>query len=105
MRSLAACHKLRQMFKLEKLHIILKLNELSACAITGNSTTYGGVSNTRRGDLYSVPRGQAMSIYCDPRVYGRYLYVRRPGIFGVLTLCETAVYSESRRKFVITFAY
>ena len=67
----------------------------------GNSTANGGASNTRCGDLYSVPCGQAMSIFCDPRVYGQYVYVRRPGVFGVLSLCEAAVYSESRRKFTL----
>ena len=35
-----------------------------------------------------------MSFFCNPRIFGRYLFVRIPGNGRVLTVCEVEVFSD-----------
>jgi len=56
----------------------------------------GGTSNKRCGNLHSLNAGETKSIYCLPRLVGRFVYIRIPGIEKIVSICEVEVYSFRR---------
>ena len=62
-------------------------------ALQGNETTNGGADNSLCANILQIPAGSSRTYFCSPKVYGRYLYIRIPGITTLLTLCEVEVYS------------
>ena len=73
-------------------------------ALQGNETTNGGADNSLCANNIQIPAGSSKTYFCLPKAYGRYLYIRLPGITMFLTLCEVEVYSylksESKSAFL-----
>ena len=72
-------------------------------ALQGNETTNGGADNSLCANNIQIPAASSKTYFCRPNAYGRYLYIRLPGITMFLTLCEVEVYSylksESKSAF------
>ena len=69
--------------------------------LTGDSLDNNGNSNPRCGDVFSMVTEQKKMFYCKPRKTGRYVNIRLLGENQVLTLCEVAVYSESKGNVLV----
>ena len=72
--------------------------------LQGNDTTNGGANNHLCANNIQIPDGGSKTYSCSPKAYGRYLYIRLPGLTMYLTLCEVEVYSylktESKSAFL-----
>ena len=72
--------------------------------LQGNETTNGGADNSLCADNIRIPAGSSKTYSCSPKAYGRYLYIRLPGNYKMLTLCEVEVHSylksESKSAFL-----
>ena len=71
---------------------------LSMNSLLGTISDHGGVTNPECGSGYSVPKGEGLSFFCRPPLYGRYVTIRSLLMKNALTLCEVEVYSERRGK-------
>ena len=73
-------------------------------ALQGNKTANGGADNSLCASNIQIPARSSKTYFCGPKAYGRYLYIRIPGIRRFLTLCEVEVYSyfksESKSGFL-----
>ena len=68
----------------------------------GDSLDNNGNNNPRCGDVFSMVTDQKKMFYCKPRKTGRYVNIRLLGENKYLTLCEVAVYSESKGNVLVT---
>ena len=59
----------------------------------GDSNIGRGEENTACGMNIGVPQGGTSTFVCDPRLYGRYLYIQS-NLKEYLTLCEVQVFGE-----------
>ena len=76
--------------------------DLEPTHLTGDSLDNNGNSNPRCGDVFSMVTEQKKMFYCKPRKTGRYVNIRLLGEKQTLTLCEVAVYSESKGNVLVT---
>jgi len=62
----------------------------------GDEGTANIISNAKCGDRHSLVSGETKTVYCLPRLVGRYVYIRIPGSRKIITICEVEVYSRGR---------
>ena len=79
-------------------HKGLSIHVLSMNSLLGIISDHGGVTNPACGSGYSIPKGEGLSFFCRPPLYGRYVTIRSLVMNDALVVCEVEVYSERRGK-------
>ncbi|XP_078354936.1 uncharacterized protein LOC144639515, partial [Oculina patagonica] len=65
----------------------------------GDDSTNGGTSNPRCGGLqggYKHTERTYWTMYCLPRLVGQFVFIRSPGDYNGVEICQLEVYSERR---------